>query len=452
MEENENLLMRNPPNDINAEYSVLGSILIDNEVLPDVCDILKASDFYNPMCQHIFHAVCELYREAAPVDPVTLNAKLTSLGAPAGAKSPELMAAIIGAVPTSTNVGEYVKIVRDKSYLRQLISASENIANAGYQDEESSEALLQQAEADIFKLSESFGTSGHNDGSIYDIMMSTLSEIEAAAAAGSRITGISTGFKYLDNQIAGLQPSDLILIAARPSMGKTAFALNIAEYAALKKGVPTAIFSLEMSANQLAKRLLSMNSHVDSQKIRTGELSFDDWKNISESANMFAKSKLFIDDTPGITLTQFRTKCRKLKAQHDIKLVFIDYLQLMVGEGRTSGRQEEISNISRGIKAIAREIQCPIVALSQLSRAPEARNDKRPMLSDLRESGAIEQDADVVMFLYRDDYYNEDSEDKGITEVIIGKQRNGPIGKIKLRWLNDLTKFANLEYKKENNE
>ena len=447
----EEVIRKIMPHDLKAEQSVLGSVLLDNETLPDVCDKLTDEDFFDHTCSVIFHGINELYREAKPVDIVTLSAKLSSLGASEDTRSVETLTGILNTVPTSTNVNQYVQIVRDKSYARKVIHLSENLSNQGYKDEKDASELMQNAEAEIFELSEKFSTGKNNQThGIYDIMMETIEDIEKASEAGGRVTGIPTGFRDLDNQIAGLQPSDLVLIAARPSMGKTAFALNIAEYAALKKDVPTAIFSLEMSATQLAKRLLSMNSHVDSQKIRTGQLSFDEWREISESANLYASSNLFIDDTPGITLTQLRTKCRKLKAQHDLKLVFIDYLQLMVGEGRASGRQEEISAISRGLKAIAREIECPIVALSQLSRGPESRVDKRPMLSDLRESGAIEQDADVVMFLYRDEYYNKDkSEEKGITEVIIGKQRNGPVGVVRLRWLDSLTKFANLEYKKE---
>ena len=445
---------RTPPCDIRAEQSVLGSVLIDNEKLPEVCDRLTDEDFFDRTCQVIFHAVNELYREASPVDIVTLSAKLSTLGVPEETRSPETLTRILTVVPTSTHVDKYVQIVRDKSYARRMIRLAETIAEQGYKGEQTSAELMQEAEAEIFKLSESF-TSGKNNStrSIFDIMMDTLKDIEKASKSGGKITGIPTGFRDLDAMIAGLQPSDLVLIAARPSMGKTAFALNIAEYAALKKGITTAIFSLEMSDGLLAKRLLSMDSMVDSQKIRTGQFSsIDEWREISESANRYAKSHLFIDDTPGITLTQLRTKCRKLKAQHGLQLVFIDYLQLMAGEGRSNGRQEEISMISRGLKAIAREIECPIVALSQLSRGPEGRNDKRPMLSDLRESGAIEQDADVVMFLYRDEYYNKDqSEKKGITEVIIGKQRNGPVGTVELRWIDSLTKFANLEKKRKEN-
>ena len=446
--EEELIAKRVMPHDLKAEQSVIGSILIDNDTLSDACEALSEEDFYDVPCRKIFAAVRELYKESAPVDLVTLSDKLTSMGVPADIRSPELLSEIINTVPTSTHIDRYVKIVRSKSYMRQVIKLADEISDKGYKEDTSSDELLEAAEADIFKLSESFQQNLHNDGSMHDIMMETINSIEEAGRAGGRVTGISTGFRDLDYQTAGLQPSDLILIAARPSMGKTAFALNIAEHAALNEKVPTVIFSLEMAATQLAKRLLSMHSKVDSQKIRTGQLSIDEWRTLSESANIYASSNIFIDDTPGISLTGLRTRCRKLKAAHGIKLVIIDYLQLMVGDSRSNSRQEEISTISRGLKSIAREINCPIIALSQLSRGPESRNDKRPMLSDLRESGAIEQDADVVMFLYRDDYYLKDqSEEKGITEVIIGKQRNGPVGTVKLRWLDNLTKFANLERK-----
>ncbi|MBO4395391.1 MAG: replicative DNA helicase [Eubacterium sp.] len=449
--EEEAIIRRVMPHDPLAERSVLSAVMMDNDVLPDVCDTLTEDDFYDKTCQKMFQAIRELYREAKPVDPVTLSDKMNSMGVPADMRSPELIGQIVNAVPTSAYVGEYIKIVRGKSYSRQIIRFAEGLMERGYKDENAHD-LIQSAESEVFRLSQSFTSNTHKEGTMYEIMMKTLASIEAAANSGGRVTGIPTGFRDLDYQIAGLQPSDLILIAARPSMGKTAFALNIAMNAALKSNISTVIFSLEMSSELLAKRLLSMQSGVDSQKIRTGQLSINEWKEISMGANQFSKSDIIIDDTPGITLTQLRTKCRKLKAQHDIKLVFIDYLQLMVGEGRVNGRQEEISNISRGLKSIARELECPIVALSQLSRGPESRNDKRPMLSDLRESGAIEQDADVVMFLYRDEYYNKDQTEeklKGITEVIIGKQRNGPVGTVRLKWLEHLTKFGNLDHEEK---
>ena len=449
--EEELVVRRVMPHDLVAEQSVIGAVLIDNGVMSDVCDVLVEEDFYDPACREIFRAIRELYRDAAPVDPVTLSDKMKSLGILTEYRSPELFSHIIALVPTSANVAQYVKIVRDKSYARQIIKLSGEASEQGYRDDEEIEKLLNMVEGDIFRLTENYTRSTHDDGSMFDIMMSALESIEKTAESGGRITGVPSGFADLDRMTTGFHPSELILIAARPSMGKTALVLNIAEYVTVKKGIPAVMFSLEMNKVDLAKRLLSMNSHVDSQKIRTAQMSLDEWREVSESANLYANSNFFIDDTPGISLTQLRTKCRKLKAQHGIQIVFIDYLQLMTGDGRSNSRQEEIASISRGLKAIAREIECPVVALSQLNRGPADRNDKRPLLSDLRESGAIEQDADVVMFVHRDEYYTKDqSEEKGIAEIIIGKQRNGPIGTVKLRWIEALTKFANLERKKEN--
>lgn len=448
--EEEQVLRRSVPYSLEAEQSVIGSVLLDNEVLPLACDVLVPEDFYDRRCQHIYRAVLELYRESSPVDLVTLRDKLTAMGAHEDVRSTEVLSGILNTVPTSANIENYVRIVRDKSYTRRLIHLAEETVERGYQDSVGSSELLGNAEAEVFNLTQKYNSEDQENRSIGDIVMDTLEAIEKAAEAGGSVTGVPTGFKDLDYKIAGLQPSELILIAARPSMGKTAFALNIAEYVAIKKKIPTVIFSLEMSADLLTKRLISQISHVDAQKIRIGDLSIDEWGKVAEAGRDIAGSKLFIEDAGGVTLSKLRTRLRRLKSQEDIKVVFIDYLQLMIGEGRVNSRQEEISNISRGLKAIAREIQCPIVALSQLSRAPEARNDKRPMLSDLRESGAIEQDADVVMFLYRDEYYTKDaSEQKGITEVIIGKQRNGPTCTVKLRWLGELTKFANLEHEKK---
>ncbi|MCR4604586.1 MAG: replicative DNA helicase [Eubacterium sp.] len=450
--EEEAISRRMMPQNIEAEQSVVGSMLLDAEAVAIACDALTAEDFYDRRCRLIFSALADMYRDGKDNDLITLSEKLKEDGAPEEIRGIESLKSILSVVPTSANIKQYVRIVRDKSFARKVIRTSEEVVNRGYTDTGEASSLIESAESEIFRLSQLYNSEKAEQNDIKKIMIDTVKSIESAAAAGGSVTGIPTGFYDLDYRIAGLQPSDLILIAARPSMGKTAFALNIAEYAALKKNIPTAIFSLEMSAELLAKRLLSMNSHVDSQKIRTGQLSIDEWGKLAESASLFANSKLYIDDTGGINLTQFRTKCRKLKAQFGVQLIFIDYLQLMSGDdggARINSRQEEISRISRGLKSIAREINCPIVALSQLSRAVESRTDKRPMLSDLRESGAIEQDADVVMFLYRDDYYKEDSDDKGITEIIIGKQRNGPTCTVKLRWLSNLTKFANLEHRKD---
>jgi replicative DNA helicase len=324
-----------------------------------------------------------------------------------------------------------------------LIKVSEGITNMCYLDKEKIDTVLEQTEKEVFHIVQNRGSSDFQ--SIKEIVIQSLDNIEAASRNKGSVTGIATGFYDLDYKTAGLQPSDLILIAARPSMGKTALVLNIAEYVAVKSKVTTAIFSLEMSKNQLVNRILSMNSKVDSQSIRSGDLGDEDWAKLMDSARLIGESGLIIDDTPGISITELRSKCRKYKLEHNLGLVIIDYLQLMSGGKKPESRQQEISEISRSLKALAREISCPVIALSQLSRAVEQRPDKRPMLSDLRESGAIEQDADVVMFIYRDDYYNHDSEEAGVSEIIIGKQRNGPTGTIKLAWLSQFTKFANLE-------
>ena len=448
--EEELVVRRVMPHDTVAEQSVIGSVLMDNDVLPDVCDVLTEEDFYDPACREIFRAVRELYRDATPLDPVTLTDRMKTMGIAAEYYSAELLAGIVNSVPTSVNVAQYVKIVRDKSFSRKIIKIAGEASESGYRDDETVGDVLNRVEGDVFRLTEDYSRSSHDDGSMFDVMMKTLESIEKTAETGGRVTGVPTGFTDLDNKTTGFHPSELILIAARPAMGKTALVLNIAEYVCLKKNLPAVMFSLEMNKVDLAKRLLSMNSHVDSQKIRTGQMSLDEWREISESANLYANSNFFIDDTPGITLTQLRTKCRKLKSQHGIKIVFIDYLQLMQGDGRSNSRQEEVASISRGLKALARELDCPIVALSQLNRGPADRKDNKPQLTDLRESGAIEQDADVVMFVHRDEYYTKDlSEKKGIAEIIIGKQRNGPVGSVELRWLDSLTKFANLERRKE---
>lgn len=386
-----------------------------------------------------------LYQEGKPVDPVTLQNKLREQEVPEELCSVEFISNILSSVPTSANVKYYAEIVKEKAVLRRLIRVSESIANDCYQDTEDLNVLLDNTERQIFDVVQNRSTSDFVP--IKQIALETLESIQNAAKTVGAVTGISTGFYDLDSRTAGLQKSDLILIAARPSMGKTAFVLNIAETVAMRNNTSTAIFSLEMSRIQLAKRLISMNSKVDSQHMRVGNLADEEWGKITESTILLGESPLVIDDTPGITIAELRSKCRKMKIENDLGLVIIDYLQLMSGSGgrRNESRQQEISDISRSLKALAREIDCPVIALSQLSRAVEGREDKRPMLSDLRESGAIEQDADVVMFIYRDEYYHRDSEDKGIAEIIIGKQRNGPTCTVKLKWLSEFTKFANLE-------
>ena len=439
----EALIKKVLPYSTEAERSVIGSMLMDKDAITTAAEIVIGDDFYSQQYGRIFETMVELHNEGKPVDLVTLQDKLKEKDLPPELSSIEFIRELMSSVPTSANVKSYANIVKEKALLRRMIKVTENITNTCYLGKEPVEDIMADTEKQIFDLLQN--RSGGEYVSIKDIVISTIESIENAAKNGGRVTGVSTGFYDLDYKTAGFQPSDLILVAARPSMGKTAFVLNVAEHAAVKENVATAIFSLEMSKEQLVKRILSMNSKVDSQAMRTGDLQDEDWIKLVESAKDIGNSKLIIDDTPGISISELRSKCRKYKLEHDLGLVIIDYLQLMSGGKRAESRQQEISEISRSLKALAREINVPVVALSQLSRAVEQRPDKRPMLSDLRESGAIEQDADVVMFIYRDDYYNKDSEEAGVSEIIIGKQRNGPTGTVKLAWLSQYTKFANLE-------
>lgn len=440
----EALIKKILPHSAEAEQSVIGSMIMDRDAIITASEILISEDFYQRQYGVLFAAMTELYGEGKPVDLVTLQNKLKEKEVPPELLNIEFFRDLVNVVPTSANVKYYADIVKEKAVLRRLIKVSEGIANECYLNKEPLDVILEDTEKQIFDVVQN-KTSEEFD-SIKDIVLRSLESIEAAARNKGSVTGIASGFYDLDYKTAGLQPSDVILIAARPSMGKTAFVLNIAEYVAIKSDVPTAIFSLEMSKEQLVKRILSMNSKVDSQGIRTGELKDEDWIKLVESVKTVGNSKLMIDDTPGISVTELRSKCRKMKLEHGLGLVIIDYLQLMSGSKKSSdSRQQEVSDISRSLKGLAREINAPIIALSQLSRAVEQRPDKRPMLSDLRESGAIEQDADVVMFIYRDDYYNHDTEEPGVAEIIIGKQRNGPTGTVKLGWQAQFTKFVNLE-------
>ncbi|WP_066713297.1 replicative DNA helicase [Clostridium sp. Marseille-P299] len=431
------------PHSPEAEQSVIGSMIMDRDAIIAASEIITGEDFYQHQYAVLYDAMIELFQEGKPVDLVTLQNKLKEKEVPPELCSLEFISDLIRAVPTSANVRYYANIVSEKALLRRLIKVTEGIANTCYLDKEKVDVVLEQTEKQVFDIVQNRSTGDFV--SIKDIVIKSLDSIEAASKNKGSVTGIATGFYDLDYKMAGLQPSDLILVAARPSMGKTAFVLNIAEHVAVKSHITTAIFSLEMSKNQLVNRILSMNSKVDSQAIRSGELNDEDWAKLMESARTIGESGLIIDDTPGISITELRSKCRKFKLEHNLGLIIIDYLQLMSGGKKSESRQQEISEISRSLKALAREVNCPVIALSQLSRAVEQRPDKRPMLSDLRESGAIEQDADVVMFIYRDDYYNHDSEEAGISEIIIGKQRNGPTGTVKLAWLSQFTKFANLE-------
>jgi replicative DNA helicase len=431
------------PHSTEAEQSVIGSMIMDKDAIVAASETVTSEDFYEQRYGVLYDAMLELFNEGKPVDLITLQNKLKEKDVPPELCSLEFIRDLITSVPTSANVRYYANIVKEKSTLRQLIKVSESITNECYLDKEKLETILEDTEKRMFDILQK-----RNSGefvSIKEIVFKSLEGIEAAARNKGSVTGVSTGFYDLDYKTAGLQPSDLILIAARPSMGKTAFVLNIAEHAVLRNNVTTAIFSLEMSKDQLVKRIMSMHSKVNSQSMRTGDLSDDDWLKLVESARVIGNSNMIIDDTSSISISELRSKCRKFKLEHNLGLVIIDYLQLMSGSKKSESRQQEISEISRSLKGLARELNVPVVALSQLSRAVEQRPDKRPMLSDLRESGAIEQDADIVMFLYRDDYYNHDSEEAGISEIIIGKQRNGPTGVVKLAWLSQFTKFANLE-------
>ena len=440
----EALIKRVMPHSIEAEQSVVGAMLMDKDAILTASELISGQDFYQSAYGVIFDSMVELFNEGRPVDLVTLQNRLKETDVPPEISSLEFVRDLVTAVPTSANVKYYAEIVADKSMMRRLIKLNDELSNICYAGNEPLPAILEKTEKSVFELLQKRNLGEYTP--IRQVVLNALDRIERAAKNKGNVTGVPTGFNDLDYKLSGLQPSDLVLVAARPSMGKTAFVLNIAQYVAFKKEKGVAIFSLEMSKEQLVNRLFSLESQVDSQAIRTGNLKDSDWEKLIEGAGIIGKSNLIIDDTPGISVSELRSKCRKYKLEHDIQLVIIDYLQLMTGSvGRHSeSRQQEISEISRSLKALARELNVPVVALSQLSRAVEGRPDKRPMLSDLRESGAIEQDADVVMFIYRDEYYNKDTEYKKQAEIIIAKQRNGPVGTVHLAWLADYTKFANL--------
>ena len=444
----EALIKRVPPHSIEAEQSVVGAILMDRDAITVAAEIICGYDFYQKAYGVIFDSVIELFNEGKPVDLITLQNRLREKAVPEEISSLEFVRDLVTAVPTSANVKYYAEIVSEKATLRRLIKMNEAIADECYQGQEPLEAILERTEKQVFELVQNRGGNGEYVP-IKQVVLNALEKIEKASKSKGTVTGIPTGFIDLDYKTSGLQPSDLILVAARPSMGKTAFVLNIAQHVAFKQNRTVAIFSLEMSKEQLVNRLFSLESYVDAQLLRTGNLKDSDWEKLIEGAGTLGRSNLIIDDTPGISISEMRSKCRKYKMEHNLELIIIDYLQLMSGSvgGRNESRQQEISDISRSLKALARELSVPVIALSQLSRAVEQRPDHRPMLSDLRESGAIEQDADVVMFIYRDDYYNKDTEHVNEAEIIIAKQRNGPIGTVTLTWLPQYTKFANSERK-----
>ena len=432
-----------PPHDIEAEQAVIGSMLTDKDAVMSAVEKLNENSFYRDDNRAIFEAIVNLYNRAEPIDIVTVKDELTSMGLFEKVGGLEYLVMLPDKVPTTANVEKYIKIVEEKSTLRSLIKTANEIIDLGYDQTEDVEDIMASSEKKIFDIIQKNNQKSYTP--IKDVLIESFTKLEELYNQKTRITGVPTGFIELDYKTAGLHGSDLVLIAARPAMGKTAFALNIAANAALRANTPVAIFNLEMSKDQLVDRILCMEAMVDSNKIRTGKLEEDDWSKLAGVVGPLSDSNIYIDDTPGISIMEIRTKCRKLKMEKNIGLIVIDYIQLIQGSGkRNSSREQEISEISRSLKILAKELNVPVIALSQLSRAVEQRPDHRPMLSDLRESGAIEQDADIVMFLYRDDYYNKDSEEKDISEVIIAKHRGGSTGTVKLLWMGNYTKFVNL--------
>lgn len=438
-----------PPNDVEAEQAVIGSMLTDRDAVISAIEVLKEEDFYREDNKTIYEAILNLYNRSEPIDIITLKAELTSMGMFDKIGGLEYIVGLPEKVPTTANVEKYISIVKEKSELRILIKAANEIIEQGYDPTENIDDIMNSAEKKIFNIMQDKDQKSYSP--IKDVLIDAFTELEQLYNQKQHITGVPTGFIDLDYKTAGLHNSDLILIAARPAMGKSAFALNIATNAALKAKVPAVLFSLEMSKEQMVNRILCSEAMVDSNKVRTGKIDDDDWIKLADTMGDLSEAPIYIDDTPGISINEIRAKCRKLKLEKNIGLVVIDYLQLVQGSSKRAqgSREQEISEISRSLKILAKEINVPVIALSQLSRAPEQRPDHRPMLSDLRESGAIEQDADIVMFLYRDDYYNEDSEDKGLAEVIVAKHRAGSTGTVKLVWLGNYTKFANMERYRE---
>lgn len=437
-----------PPHDTEAEQAVIGSMLTDQDAVLDAIETLKPDDFYREDNKYIYEAILNLYNKAEPIDIITVKNELMSMKKLEVVGGLEYLAALPDKVPLVSNAEKYIKIVEEKSVLRQLIKASNELIDLGYAQNEEVENIMDQAEQKIFDIMQGQNKKGFS--LLKDVLVESFAEIEKLYNQKQPITGVPTGFADLDYKTAGLHNSDLILIAARPSMGKSALALNIATYAAINAKIPVAMFNLEMSKSQLVNRMLCSEAMVDSNKIRTGKIEEDDWTKLATALGPLSEAPIYIDDTAGITVAEIRAKCRKLKLEKNIGLVVIDYLQLIQGSGKkNTNREQEISEISRSLKIMAKELDVPVVALSQLSRAAEQRQDHRPMLSDLRESGAIEQDADIVMFLYRDDYYNPDSEKKNIAEIILAKHRSGSTGTVELLWMGNYTKFANIERYRE---
>lgn len=434
------MIERIPPHNEEAERSVLGAVMLNKDVLSEVLEEVTADDFYNESHKEIFRAIWELYKDNTAVDMLTVCEELKKRKSLDMAGGRAYIATLTSEVPSTANAVEYAKIVAEKATLRQMIKTSEDITEKGYDAKMAAGEILDYAESGILKIAQKRQKNDY--AKIQDVLLTNIKIIDAAAQNKDKIVGIPTGFKDIDEKTSGLQRSDLIIVAARPAMGKTAFALNIAQQSAVKAGSSVIIFSLEMSKEQLGQRLLAMQARVEMQKLKQGDLDRKDWDRITMALDELNNTKIVIDDTPGISLMEMRNKCRRLKAEQGLDLVVIDYLQLMSLQGKTDNRQQEISTISRNLKLLAREMDCPVIVLSQLSRAPEQRQDHRPILSDLRESGSIEQDADIVIFLYRDDYYNENTDKPGVCEVNIAKHRSGPTDKVELTWVSRYTKFS----------
>ena len=437
------LLDRVPPHDNEAEQSLLGSMLLSGEIIPDVAEVVQAKSFYNETNRHIYEVILDLFAKGEPADAITVSDKLMEIGVLEVVGGKPYIHTLVNIVPTAANAKYYAEIVEKNGMLRSLIKVATEIASLGYEPGAEVDRIVDKAESLIFGVAEK--RISERFSHIKDLLIDSFEQIEHLYEKKASVTGVPTGFKDLDDKTSGLHPSDLIIVAARPSMGKTSLALSMAQNIALKEKIPVAIFSLEMSRQQLVQRLMCSEARVDAQSLRTGNLNEDDWPKLSSAVGRLAEAPIFIDDSPNINILELRAKARRLMAKEKLGLIIVDYLQLMQGHKRADNRQQEISEISRALKILARELNVPVIALSQLSRAVEQRGgEKRPMLSDLRDSGAIEQDADVVMFIYRDDYYNEESEDRGTAEIIISKHRNGPTGTVRLVFLEHYTKFVDL--------
>ena len=440
------LLNKVPPHSLEAESSVLGAMLLEKETVPKVIQIIDRPDvFYSDIHKIIYEGILKLFEKNKPVDLITLREEFRKQGKLDKIGGSSYLLQLINSVVTTANVEYYATIVKEKYILRDLLKVASEISNLAYEDSLDLEVILDKAQSLIFKIAQQTNRTSYSH--IKEVLTRTFEHIEALYQRKEQVTGVPTGFIELDRLTSGLQPSDLIVIAGRPSMGKTAFALNITQYAAIHAGVSSVIFSLESAKEQIVERMLCAEARVNSQKLRTGFLSEEDWSKLTDAAGVLAEAPIYIDDTPNISVMELRAKARRLKAEKDIKLVVVDYLQLMAGDRRIENRQQQISEISRSLKALAKELNVPVIAISQLSRAVEQREDKRPRLSDLRESGAIEQDADLVISLYREHYYTHNPEDEGIAEVIVNKQRRGPVDKIKLTFIKEYTRFENPEFR-----